>query len=271
MNILQRIKDGANRATEKAQGAVEVGKLNGQIAEVEKEMELHYVEMGRAFYEGYRAEDLTLAEREMIKHSKACDALQKEIDEIRGRIAELKNEKLCICGRTVELDANFCPACGRNLNEEQTAKKRSESRAASSAAAFQTDDYAETKIYKEPVHQDEDYEDYKEERLYDREEAGASAERNYEYDYSTDPNWEEPEQEDAYSDERERRQSEELERERERQLELDRRIRYWKENNDGSPEKAPVESQRDLVKCQICRADLPKGSKWCPRCGAEQI
>ncbi len=271
MNILQRIKDGANRATEKAQGAVEIGKLNGQIDEVEKEMELHFMEMGRAFYEGYKAEDLTRAEREMIKHSKACDSLQEEIDDIRQRIAELKNEKLCKCGRTVELDANFCPACGRNLKEEAKPDKRSESRAAAAAAVFESEDYGETKIYKEPAPRDEDFEDYDDVRAYDREEAGASAERNYEYDYAPDKGWDEPEEDEVYADERELRQAEELERERERQLELDRRIRYWKENNDGVAEKPAVETPRDTVKCQICRADLPKGSKWCPRCGAEQI
>ncbi|MWV45721.1 zinc ribbon domain-containing protein [Paenibacillus sp. HJL G12] len=282
MNILQRIKDGANRATEKAQGAVEVGKLNGQITEVEKEMELHFVEMGRAFYDGYRSEDLTVAERDMMKHSKACDGLQKEIDDLRRRIAELKNEKLCKCGRTVELDANFCPACGRNLNDDQPAKKRAESRPASSAAVLEEEDYGETKIYKEPVHEYKEYKEYEEHeedeedeeddvRTYDREEAGASAERKYEYDYSASSDWEESEEEEGYPDERERRQAEELERERERQLELDRRIRYWKENNEEDTEKTPADTQRDTVKCQICRADLPKGSKWCPRCGAEQI
>ncbi|MNN88643.1 hypothetical protein D3C81_2063510 [compost metagenome] len=68
------------------------------------------------------------------------------------------------------------------------------------------------------------------------------------------------------------READELERERERQLELDRRIRDWK--TGGQSEEAATVSEggvRDMVKCQICRADLPKGSMWCPRCGSEQI
>ncbi|EGG34713.1 hypothetical protein HMPREF9412_0362 [Paenibacillus sp. HGF5] len=71
--------------------------------------------------------------------------------------------------------------------------------------------------------------------------------------------------------ERERRHWEELERERERQLELDRRIRFWQENNQSQDYVGDDEATRDMVKCQICSVDLPKGSKWCPRCGAEQI
>ncbi|MDR0269221.1 zinc ribbon domain-containing protein [Paenibacillus sp.] len=269
MNILQRIKDGANRATEKAQGAVEVSKLSGQIAEIEKEMELHFMEMGRFFYDGYREEDMSLAEKEMLKHSKACDGLQQEIDELRRRIAELKNEKLCQCGRTVELDANFCPSCGRNLKGGETPQKRGDSRAAA-AAMFHDDDFAETRIYKEPIQEDDDF-DFDFDHAFDRKETGASAEHVYEFDNPQDKEWVTSDEEGSLTDEHERRQVEDLERERERQLELDRRIRFWKENNEGGAEAAEAESQRETVKCQICRSDLPKGSKWCPRCGAEQI
>ncbi|MNV75833.1 hypothetical protein D3C71_1691500 [compost metagenome] len=66
-----------------------------------------------------------------------------------------------------------------------------------------------------------------------------------------------------------RRMADELERERERQLELDRRIRDWQAQ--GGHEHGETEGTREMVKCQICRADLPKGSMWCPRCGSEQI
>ena len=72
--------------------------------------------------------------------------------------------------------------------------------------------------------------------------------------------------------EQEHRRLEELERERERQEELDERIRYWKANNSEAEKPAiPAAQVRENVKCQICTAELPKGSKWCPRCGAEQI
>lgn len=265
MNILQRIKDGANRATEKAQGAVEVSKLNGQIAEVEKEMELHFMEMGRSFYEGYSDENMSRAEKEMLKHCKACDELKLEIDELRRRIAELKNEKLCKCGRTVQLDANFCPSCGRSLKEGQTPRRHDDSRDAG-ATMFQEDDFGETKIYKEPAQDDE----FNFDHVYGKDETGASEERNYDYDLAPGKEWDAME-EDSPADERERLKEDELERERERQLELDRRIRFWKENNEGETEAPVSGSPRETVKCQICRAELPKGSKWCPRCGAEQI
>lgn len=183
MKILQRLKDGANRATEKAQGAVEISKLNNQIADVEKEMQFHFMEMGRVFYEGYSEEDMTLAEKEMLKHCKTCDGLQEEIEQLRRRIAELKNEKLCKCGRTVELDANFCPSCGRSLKGEAPASARDEGRKPPAAAKFEDEDFGETKIYREPVVQDDD--DFEFELAFDKEEAGAAAESLYDFPGAT--------------------------------------------------------------------------------------
>ena len=63
MKLLQRIKNGANKATERAQHAVEIGKLNNQIVGLQQEQEVHFTDMGRIFYEGYRAQDMTLAEK----------------------------------------------------------------------------------------------------------------------------------------------------------------------------------------------------------------
>ncbi|GAB6992104.1 zinc ribbon domain-containing protein [Paenibacillus pini] len=282
MNIIQRIKDGANRATEKAQGAVEVNKLNGQIAEIEKEMSFHFTGMGRIFYEGYASGDMSVAETEMMNHAKECDKLQEEIDELRGRIGELKNERICTCGQVVNLDANFCPACGRKLVPGEAIKKRSETvKPAGPEKRYQDEinieqaypeqAYAE-KAYAEQAYAEKPYAEkpYTGSSSY-HDEPQASTPVEEAYEYVEEESWDEPSEANPLDSERERRQADEFERERERQLELDRRIRYWKENNQSGDETESEEGIRDTVKCQICRADLPKGSKWCPRCGAEQI
>lgn len=257
MNFLQRIKDGASRVSEKAQSSVEIGKLNGNITDIEREMEIEFMKMGKIFYEGYRAKDLSLAEAKMVEHSRSCLNLQEQINDLRYRIAELKNERLCACGHVVALDANFCPSCGRKLEEHAPRKEA----AAATVRTIQKDD--------------EDDQFYGEDELTEAEKELAKK----------------PEQRIVYSEtlsvdddlpledytgilpevERSRREADDLERERERQLELDRRIRDWKAG--GGTEEAAVseDNVRDIVKCQICRADLPKGSMWCPRCGSEQI
>ncbi|OZB90730.1 hypothetical protein [Paenibacillus sp. XY044] len=267
MNIIQRLKEGANRATEKAQGTLEVGKLNSQIADIEREMGIHYREMGKVFYEGYRVGDMSKAEKEMVDLCKSCDLLQEEIDELRTRVAELKNERLCKCGYVSTLDANFCPSCGRKLVED--AAKPSEP-AKPVSFAFDEESIFGNKAEDEPSYREEQ----EDSEYSSQHEAAAATEQDYDYEFPMREEWDELDLSDANAPDggKERRQAEELERERERQLELDRRIRYWKENNNGDGEPgAREEGPRDTVKCQICRADLPKGSKWCPRCGAEQI
>lgn len=49
MKLIQRIKEGANRATEKAQHAVEISKINSQITTIQQEMDVHFLRMGQIF------------------------------------------------------------------------------------------------------------------------------------------------------------------------------------------------------------------------------
>ncbi|MGO4530079.1 zinc ribbon domain-containing protein [Paenibacillus sp. 2TAF8] len=273
MKLLQRIKNGANKATERAQHAVEIGKLNNQIVGLQQEQEVHFTDMGRIFYEGYRAQDMTLAEKEMVDLSNLCDELQDEIDALRGKIAELKNERLCECGYVASLDANFCPKCGRKLGESKPTASASASGVAGATGAVNTAKH-EAAAAQNPV---------AEQSIFD----APAVEENEETepyhtvipsiaDLDTEPGFNSTEftleEKEAFDAEWERRREEEMLRERERQQELDERIRYWKENNPiVDTVDVQTEVPREMVKCQICASELPKGSKWCPRCGAEQI
>ncbi|WP_339835118.1 zinc ribbon domain-containing protein [Paenibacillus sp. FSL R7-0272] len=272
MKLLQRIKNGANKATERAQHAVEIGKLNNQIVGLQQEQEVHFTDMGRIFYEGYRAQDMTLAEKEMVDLSNLCDELQDEIDALRSKIAELKNERLCECGHVASLDANFCPKCGRKLGESKpgaaasgTAGAAGVAKTANHETAATQNPVAEKSIFDAPpvVEEHEETEPY---HTVIPSIADLDTEPGYN---STEFTLEEKE---AFDAEWERRREEEMQRERERQQELDERIRYWKENNPiVNTVDVQTEVPREMVKCQICASELPKGSKWCPRCGAEQI
>ncbi|NMO97301.1 zinc ribbon domain-containing protein [Paenibacillus lemnae] len=280
MNILQRLKDGANRATERAQHAVEINKVNSQIAEIEHQKTAYYTDMGKVFYEGYRSQDMSIAEKEMVSLAKSCDELDEQIYSLRGRIAILKNERLCQCGRTVPLDVNFCPYCG----SKQEGVKNSFQRRSVPLDKKERDDQEDVKekLYSEeaataqrPAPSEESYAYEPEDDTSGRNQEEAEYESFDTYDSYEHDSYRK-EQEEAVrrqqdEQDRERRHLEELERERERQLELDRRIRFWQENNQEPSATAAESTVRDTVKCQICSADLPKGSKWCPRCGAEQI
>lgn len=157
MNFLQRIKEGASKVSEKAQNSVEVGKLNSRITEIESEMEIEFLKMGKLFYEGCRAKDLSGAEGQMLELAKACTKHQDKIDGLRARIAELKNERLCRCGHVVALDANFCPKCGSKLEPSSTVKPSAalddeedgESEAAGATAQGRSNAYEAYKEYRE--------------------------------------------------------------------------------------------------------------------------
>lgn len=243
MKFLQRIKDGAGKVTDKAQNAVEIGRLNTQINNIEREMDLYFQRMGEVFYEGYRNKDMSLAEKEMVDLAKTCDLLAEERDEIRGKIAELKNERLCAsCSKAVTEEALFCQYCGHKLEK---ANKPAQ------------------------IHDEEEEKDAGQKPVSDPlallEESALFASLGQE-----EPAVEEPVE--RMDPEEEARRLRELDRERERQEELDRRIRTWKENVKITDHVAAAkESLQGESTCQICSALLVKGTKWCPHCGSEQI
>ncbi len=279
MNILQRLKSGAGKATERAQNAVEVNRMNGHIVDIEREIGVHYMRMGEVFYEGYRAGDMSIAEEEMTELCKACDLLNEEIEEIRTRIAILKNERICECGTVVALDANFCPNCGRKM--EKLATPRSE-RAATDEHEASYESGLDALV--SSPHRDE-------------EELNLS---------------------ELGGEETEQRRADRLREDQERQDELDRLVRAWKqdlgipmeeEQEEAAPAakptstasagastaspaapsltktteetgdtlvatepvEAPETADPGTFNCQVCGKALPKGSKWCPSCGTEQV
>lgn len=135
MNFLQRIKDGAGRASERAQSAVEIGRLNSHISDIQREIEVHYQRMGQVFYESYSKRDTSPAEDEIMELCTACDLLTEEIAELRGRIADLRNEKLCECGTRLVAGTVVCPHCGRPVEPE--AEEAAEDKPAEPAAAVE--------------------------------------------------------------------------------------------------------------------------------------
>ncbi|MEF2966212.1 zinc ribbon domain-containing protein [Paenibacillus sp. M1] len=237
MNFLQRIKDGAGKVTDRAQNAVEIGRLNTQISNIEREMGLYFQRMGEIFYEGYSRKDMSDAEKEMIELAKTCDLLAEERDEIRAKIAEMKNERLCgACGRSVAEDAMFCQYCGHKLNKVKPAEE-------SRSADKEPEEPAPLKAFNDPL----------------ASLTGQVSDETIIYKEAKEP----PADEEMEA----RRQ-----REIRRQEELDRRVRTWKENMEPKEQvSSTLEAAIPTVGCQICSAVLVKGTKWCPHCGSEQI
>jgi ribosomal protein L40E len=115
MNLFQKLKDGANKASDYAQQTLKVTKINNQISGLKKEIERNNSQIGHAVYEAYKANDLNLAEEIVRKFSNNNLAIELEISELEHEIEVIKNEKMCECGRKASSDAKFCPSCGKRF------------------------------------------------------------------------------------------------------------------------------------------------------------
>ncbi|WP_059049811.1 zinc-ribbon domain-containing protein [Paenibacillus senegalimassiliensis] len=278
MNILQRLKDGAGKVTDRAQNVVEIGKLNTQISNIERELGLYFQKMGEVFYDAYRKKDMSEADKEMLDLAKTCDLLTEERDEIRLKVAELKNERLCgACGRSVAEEAMFCQYCGHKLLKVKPAAAKEEYTEApvketsiDAIAAPGVNALLEEDVFVPSESQtSEPKVDGKLEKLL------AATLQEDQIEYRAPQREFEPAQPEFDPEEEERLQRD-LERERKRQDDLDLRIRKWTETAEAAvqteePVQEPPQTRVATVKCQICGSILVKGTKWCPHCGSEQI
>jgi uncharacterized small protein (DUF1192 family)/ribosomal protein S27AE len=115
MNFFQKLKEGANKATDYAQQTMKTTKINTQITGLKKEIERNNSQIGHAVYEAYKANDLNLAEETVRKFANVNQELESEITELEHEIEVIKNEKMCECGRKASSDARFCPSCGKRF------------------------------------------------------------------------------------------------------------------------------------------------------------
>jgi predicted nucleic acid-binding Zn ribbon protein len=119
MNFFQKLKDGANKATDYAQQTMRATKINNQIADLKREIEINNTKIGEAVYDAYKANDLTLAEDNIRLFADENRAIEHEIAELEHEIEVIKNEKTCDCGRTATADARFCSNCGKRFPYER--------------------------------------------------------------------------------------------------------------------------------------------------------
>jgi rRNA maturation endonuclease Nob1 len=117
MGFLDKLKEGATKAADKAKETVEVTRLNTQISGKKRDIERGYAKIGETVFQAYADGDLSAAEPEIQTLSQDIIGWQKEIAALEQKIKEVKNEKDCVCGKVVPLDAKFCQGCGHKFEE----------------------------------------------------------------------------------------------------------------------------------------------------------
>lgn len=111
-NLTKRVTDTAKAAAKKSGNMVEVTRLNMNIGNEEDKIKKIYTEIGKIIYDEH-LEGGTVSET-LLEHCGSIDAINKNIDEMKQKILELRNVKACPeCGIELEMEMAFCYKCGR--------------------------------------------------------------------------------------------------------------------------------------------------------------
>jgi ribosomal protein L40E len=110
-NFTKKVTETAKAVSKKSGDLVEVTKLNMSINTEQDKIEKVYAEMGKSVYELFsKGGDVEEPFRESCEKIKAYE---KSIEEMKQKILETKNVKICTgCGTELELEIAFCPKCG---------------------------------------------------------------------------------------------------------------------------------------------------------------
>ena len=103
---------------DKANGAVNVAKLNYAINDTENKIKDIYAEVGKKLY--MTRETGKLPEDEINKSFEKIDKLYEEIEALKEKSAELKSCVKCSeCGNYNNPDSAFCSKCGAPVNADK--------------------------------------------------------------------------------------------------------------------------------------------------------
>lgn len=110
----KRLGETAETVTARANEAIEIQKLKGQIRELSRGNAVDLMELGRSIYDRYKNGE------ELDDTSKGlCDAIKNRegsIEEYEKKISLLKGAGECPkCGKMVARDMAFCPYCGESI------------------------------------------------------------------------------------------------------------------------------------------------------------
>lgn len=103
-----------NDVSKKAKGATEIAKLKSKVAACEGAIKTAYVEIGKYVYENLRED----APEEIAEKMAVVDAAKEDIAKYKAEVLKLRGIQKCEqCGRDVQKDFAFCPACGNKMPE----------------------------------------------------------------------------------------------------------------------------------------------------------
>jgi hypothetical protein len=124
-NISKRVSETAKAAAKKSGNIVEITRLGVSISAEEDKIKKVCTDMGRIVYEAYTGGE-GIAD-ELKELCGKIDAYEKNIEEMKQKILELKNVKECpSCGAELDIDMAFCYSCGEKQPVPQPIEAKDE-------------------------------------------------------------------------------------------------------------------------------------------------
>ena len=103
-------------AADAAKKVAEIANLKGKISGLETEIKKNYCKIGKAYYEAYKAAEVTCEFEEYVQ---AIRDAKKSVEELQYKVNELKGEIVCKgCGNQMKAGVAFCPNCGTKVEVE---------------------------------------------------------------------------------------------------------------------------------------------------------
>ncbi len=103
----------------KTNDAINKTKISIAVSEAESKIKELYTGIGKKVYNDYAKQGD--ADKEYLEACQKIDLLLAEVSELREKIANLQDSKVCDCGEYSKKDSMYCAKCGKKFyNEENT-------------------------------------------------------------------------------------------------------------------------------------------------------
>lgn len=115
-NLSEMISSKGKEAKEVAKKVAEIANLKGKISGLETEVKKNCRKIGEAYYEAYKASEVTCEFEEYVQ---AIRDAKKSIEELTFKLNQLKGDLECKgCGSQIKAGSAFCPNCGTKVEVE---------------------------------------------------------------------------------------------------------------------------------------------------------
>lgn len=247
--LIQKLKEGASKASVKAQNVMEINRIHSQITARRKEIDSNIYNIGELVYDAYKKNDLTIAESGIMEIGKVNLALEEEIKQLEWKMSELRREKRCECGEIAPITAKFCSSCGNRLPEAPASVLEEDEEQEELIMQMKEPSFAETD-------EDDGYEPlYSQEKAYQAPDFDVYEDEPERYTYKS-PQPPQPNAEMPQSAEMVRPMYEEAHKKRDLNVTVGGR-------------RLPIgpDGELSIRRCPNCNSYADVDAKWCERCG----